>query len=266
MQVVNAALWSGMPARFRARRDYAKKRYLNLNFFCFSAFSAHLFASYSFCRYVLACRYCRCFFFCFPLRSSLPLLLQMLLFFLLYASFSLVCPDTIAAAFYDLHFVLTSLCCFFSALRFSTIIAAAYCSKFCSFFGIIFFTLDKKKCRINIKTFDSQVNGTTSAAKKVTVTKRKQNSPPKLQRYPAVVDKVPVKRGPKKSAAQAKRVVPSVSTPRGIQPILEPPKTLSRQKRPPTKVFSTPAKQRKVFFARFLFQLRTKNYVLFLSF
>lgn len=26
LQVVNAALWSGMPARFRARRDYAKKK------------------------------------------------------------------------------------------------------------------------------------------------------------------------------------------------------------------------------------------------
>ena len=37
-QVVNAALWTGMPARFRARRDYAKKKVFSKLFLSFLPF------------------------------------------------------------------------------------------------------------------------------------------------------------------------------------------------------------------------------------
>lgn len=95
----------------------------------------------------------------------------------------------------------------------------------------------------------SQENGTTNSAKRVTLGKKKQSpikkpkSPPKLNRYPPVVEKVAMNA----RRDGNKRAITSVTTPRGIEPILEP---TSRAKRPATQTlskFATPAKKQKVY-------------------
>lgn len=117
--------------------------------------------------------------------------------------------------------------------------------------SIVFWLLKVSACIVFLV---SQVNCTDSAvATKVAASKKKLSSPPRLQRYQPVVDAVftfpKVKRATKTSSAAmpAKRMVTTVSTPRSIQPILEPP---SRQKRAAKTALDkqTPAKLRKVQF------------------